>query len=69
MVTIACSSEVCTHWPLPDFSRSSSATRMPCARKSPEVRSATGNAHAHGSLARQPSDRTSSPPMPCAIWS
>src|SRR2546425_916428 len=33
IVTIACRSEGCTHWPLPERSRSSRATRMPWARK------------------------------------
>src|SRR6202012_5528184 len=38
----ACSSEVCTHWPSPETSRSSSAVRMPMAQNRPAVRSATG---------------------------
>ena len=42
MKICACSSEVCTHWPSPETSRSSSAVRMPIAQNSPAVRSATG---------------------------
>ena len=36
------SSEVCTHWPSPDLSRSSSAVRMPIAANSPVTISAIG---------------------------
>ena len=57
MKTCAWSSEVCTHWPLPDFSRSSSASRMPWAQKMPAVRSAIGNADAHRPVAGLAGDR------------
>ena len=38
----AARSELSTHWPWPDTSRSKSATRMPIAQNIPAVRSATG---------------------------
>ena len=68
MVIIACSSEVCTHWPRPERSRSSSATRTPWARKMPAVRSATGMPTRTGPCPGRPVTDMS-PPMPCAIWS
>ena len=68
IVTIACSSEVCTHWPFPERSRSSSATRMPWARKMPAVRSATGMPTRTGPWPGRPVIDMS-PPMPWAIWS
>ena len=42
MKICACSSEVCTHWPSPETSRSNSAVRIPIAQNNPAVRSATG---------------------------
>ena len=53
----ACSSEVCTHWPSPETSRSSSAVRMPMAQNSPPVRSAIGNADPHRPFAGSAGDR------------
>src|SRR3990170_286213 len=44
MKICACKSEVSMAWPLPDFSRSSSAVRMPSAANSPAVRSGLAKA-------------------------
>ncbi len=68
IVTIASSSDVCTHCPFPDFVRSYSATRMPCARKMPAVRSAIGMPTRTGPCPGNPVIDIS-PPSPCAIWS
>ena len=68
MVTMASSRDVCTHCPLPERSRSMSAQRMPCARKIPAVRSATGMPTRTGPCPCSPV-MDMSPPMPCAIWS
>jgi hypothetical protein len=57
MKICACSSEVCTHWPSPERSRSSSAIRMPCAQKRPGVEVGDRDADAHRPLARQAGDR------------
>ncbi len=68
MKICACSSELCTHCPLPDASRSSSATMMPCAQSRPAQRSAIGMPTRIGPLPGSPVIDIS-PPMPCAIWS
>ena len=68
MRTIASSSEVCTHWPLPERSRSSSAQVMPCARNMPAVRSAMGMPTRTGPCPGKPVTDMR-PPMPWAIWS
>ena len=57
MKICACSSEVCTHWPSPETSRSSSAVRMPSAQNSPAVRSATGMPTRIGPCAGRAGDR------------
>ncbi len=68
MAICACSSDECTHCPSPDCSRSSRATRMPLAVKSPAVRSAIGMPTRTGPCPGSPVIDIS-PPMPCAIWS
>ena len=68
MVTMASRSEVCTHWPLPERSRSMSAPRTPWARKIPAVRSAIGMPTRTGPCPGSPVTDMS-PPVPCAIWS
>ena len=68
MKICACSSEVETHWPSPDCSRSSSAMRMPSAQNSPAERSAIGMPTRTGPWPGMPVIDIS-PPMPCAIWS
>ena len=57
MNTCACNSEVWIHWPSPELSRSSSATRMPCAASRPAHRSATGMPTRTGPVARQAGHR------------
>ena len=68
MKICACSSDVSTCWPFFDFSRSSSAVRMPSAQNKPAVRSATGMPTRTGPWPGNPVIDIS-PPMPCAIWS
>ena len=51
MKICACSSELATAWPLPDCSRSSSATRMPSAQKSPAGQVGDRDADAHRAAA------------------
>ena len=46
-----------TCWPLPDFSRSSSATRMPSAQNRPAREVGDRNADPHRPLPRQAGDR------------
>ena len=52
-----CRSELCTHWPLPETSRSSSAVMMPSAAQRPADDVGDRGAGAHRSLARQPGHR------------
>src|SRR5262244_527373 len=66
MVTMASRSEVCTHCPLPERSRSMRAQRMPWARKMPAVRSATGMPTRTGPCPGKPVTDMS-PPMPGAV--
>ena len=61
-------SEVCTHWPSPDTSRSTRAVRIPIARYIPAVRSAIGTPTRTGPWPGSPVIDMS-PPMPWAIWS
>ncbi len=68
MKICACSSEVETHWPSPETSRSSSAVRMPMAQNRPAVRSAIGMPTRTGPCPGKPVIDIN-PPMPCAIWS
>ena len=57
MYTIASSSDVCSHWPLPEFSRSSSATRMPLGREDPGAQIGDRDADAHRALPGSSGDR------------
>ena len=68
MEICACSSEVCTHWPSPDTSRSSSAISAPMAAYMPLERSAIGTPTRTGPWPGSPVIDIR-PPMPWAIWS
>ena len=65
---IACSSELDTHCPSPDFSRSSSAIRIPMAQCRPAPTSATAMPARTGPPPAGPVTHMM-PPMPWAIWS
>ena len=60
--------DVITHWPRPDCSRSIKAVRMPMALNRPVVESATAMPARTGPCPSKPVIDIS-PPMPCAIWS
>ena len=64
----ACRSEDCTHWPLPERSRSSSAVMMPRAASSPAPTSTTAAPTRTGPWPGKPVTDMS-PLMPWAIWS
>ena len=57
MKICACNSEVVTHCPSPETSRSSSATRMPSAAEQSGRQIGDRNADAHRALARRAGDR------------
>ena len=57
MKICACSSEVCTHWPSPETSRSNSAVRMPRAQNSPGGEVGDGDADPHRPFAGRAGDR------------
>ena len=68
MKICACSSDVVTHCPSPEVSRSSSAVRIPSAASNPAERSAIGMPTRIGPPPGAPVIDIN-PPMPCAIWS
>ena len=67
-LTIASSSEVCTHCPRPVRSRAMSAANTPCVSSVPAAVSETAIPTRHGPEPGGPVTLMS-PPSPCAIWS
>ena len=67
-LTIASSSEVCTHWPRPVRSRAISAASTPWVSNVPAAVSEMAMPTRHGPEPGGPVTLMS-PPRPCAIWS